>query len=672
MKIPGTVDQSSKRLTITLLSYAVIFIVLFRSIIFNRTSVIGAESDLFGGIFWWAYASVSNSEYANGLSRTTHLIGAPFGHHFLNPLDLLNLIPRTILYFAAQATNPIFATNLTIMIIVVLNLIAFHKIVMELTGNYLLGIISNFIFFSHDYIVHKIHTHPFIIFNFFLLMSILYLIKFIKNYREQHYYLSIIWSLPMAAADGYQILLFFTLHISILIYFMFARLSTNGIKSVRLIIIQFLFLISTLVFLKVISFFAVLESPLTERTIDDLRGFSFSLKYFLYPSYYSNLFWTEELNLNDENPFSLLPLIVMGVLLFIYSISRVLNNRINDSYFASQKILIFFIILIIMTFFMSANLVFKDISISIPFYFYSYLPYFRVFNRVSLLFIYSFITLLSISLFMFSPARSRAIKFLFLPTSIVVFVAQNLFFLNAVPITNLGRSDSVYQFLHDNTPNESIVYELRNVDASTGFIGWQFIHNRRLANEGPMLNSKFVLGPYDPGFSCVMRANSVDYVVIPKNIISDKPDFEPLGSKLVDVGASNLLYEILPGSKANFVSLFENGFHPAELKSHTGYWTSDIKSTINFEAIGKEALSKSSISFQVSSLMDNVVTFVQDNKVIAKYNVGITPRSIDMNLDLGAPLVIQGAEIYQITNVLQSTDKREVGLFFTYPDFKDC
>jgi hypothetical protein len=273
---------------------------------------------------------------------------------------------------------------------------------------------------------------------------------------------------------------------------------------------------------------------------------------------------------------------------------------------------------------------------------------------------------------MFSPARSRAIKFLFLPTSIVVFVAQNLFFLNAVPITNLGRSDSVYQFLHDNTPNESIVYELRNVDASTGFIGWQFIHNRRLANEGPMLNSKFVLGPYDPGFSCVMRANSVDYVVIPKNIISDKPDFEPLGSKLVDVGASNLLYEILPGSKANFVSLFENGFHPAELKSHTGYWTSDIKSTINFEAIGKEALSKSSISFQVSSLMDNVVTFVQDNKVIAKYNVGITPRSIDMNLDLGAPLVIQGAEIYQITNVLQSTDKREVGLFFTYPDFKDC
>jgi hypothetical protein len=226
--------------------------------------------------------------------------------------------------------------------------------------------------------------------------------------------------------------------------------------------------------------------------------------------------------------------------------------------------------------------------------------------------------------------------------------------------------------LYANTPKESIVYELRSVDASTGFIGWQFIHNRRLANEGPTLNSKFVLGPYDPGFSCVMRANGVDYVVIPKNIISDKPDFEPLGSKLVDVSASNLLYEILPGSKANFISLFEKGFHPAELKSHTGYWTSDIKSTINFETIGKESLSKISISFQVSSLVDNVVTFVQDNKVIAKYKVGISPRSIEINVDLGAPLVIQGLEIYQITNIIQSTDKREVGLFFTYPDFKDC
>jgi hypothetical protein len=667
--------SSTKNLYLTFFLYSALVLIIFRKVIFiSKTSIVGGEFDLFGGIFWWSFASTFKSEYAYGLSLSNKLIGSPEGHYFITYLDILQLIPKTLLYAFSIATDPIFATNLLLVLTVSLNLIAIHLFVVEITRNHYLGIIFNYLFFSLDYILHKLFTHPFFVFNVFLVFCFLFLRRFSLEPNFKNFFIMNTFILLNTLTDGYQILIYFVFHMSLIVVLSIGALIYKINLYKKFLYIEILLLITTTLILRIVSFSFTSSTPLPLRSLSDFLGFTFSFKNFISPSYYNKINQISESNINDENMFSILPIIVFVFAIAItYLFSGVFRNKLiktRKMYFNFG--LIFIVVLFVISVIMSMNISYGNKNLSLAYFFYTSFPSFRVFSRIGILFLY--LSTLIVVLFLHFAFKNKTfyLKTVFLPIAIILFSLQNLFFLKNLPTTDLSKPDYVYEYIRQDTPSTSIIFELRDLDQSTGFIGWQFAHQRRIANSGPLLDSNFTMGLYDPGFSCLMRTNHVDYVVVPSSILRTKPNSDPLGMLYMNSGQTMMLFKVEPGKKLSHMSTFQSGFHKVDLGSHSGYWSFGNQSILTFKEIMDSRTSVAEISFQVSSLIENNLRIQQSNATLADLTVNSKPTIVTLTINLDEPLVLSIRENYVISDVIPSNDNREVGVFFTYPSLGLC
>jgi hypothetical protein len=668
-------DSNSKTIYLTFLLYSALVLIIFRKVIFlSKTSIVGEEFDLFGGIFWWSFASTFKSEYAYGISLSNKLIGAPEGHYFITYLDILQVIPKTLLYFFSRVTDPIFSTNLLLVLIVTLNIIAIHFFIHEITQNHYLGIIFNYVFFSLDYVLHKLFTHPFFIFNVFLVFGFLYLRRFSREPNFRNFFIMNTFILINTLTDGYQILIYFVFHISLIVVLFIISLVYKISRYKKFLYTEILLLIMSFLILGLLSFYFARTTPLPLRTMSDFLGFTFSFKNFINPSYYNEIIQRSNTNVNDENMFSILPIIAFLILIAVTTIfsdvagKRLFKMKKTNLNFGFFFILIMFLISVIM----SMNIRYEDRNLSLAYFFYTSFPSFRVFSRIGILFLYLFILIVVLFLNFSFKNRASYIKNIFLPIAIMIFSLQNFFFLNNLPTTDLSKPDSTYEYIKQNTPIKSIIFELRDLDQSTGFIGWQYVHQRRLANSGPILDSKFTMGLYDPGFSCLMRTNHVDYVVVPSSMLQTKPNSDPLGMVLMHSGQRMMLFKVEPGKKLSHMSVFESGFHKVNLGSHSGYWTVGNQSKLSFKDLLKSGQTVAQISFQVSSLVKNNLRIQQSNVILADLNINSKPTIVEFTINLNEPIILSIKENYVISEVIPSNDNREVGVFITYPSLGLC
>jgi hypothetical protein len=645
-----------------------------------------------GGGVWWNWAVKRSAlGFNNPWDHKGYWTNHPFYQDdFFVPLSLTQWFTQIPAWILVQISNPIIVHNLTIITGIVLCNFFTFKLLIEFKVDWLVAIILANSFTLSNFNQTKLLDHPIYIQSWVYVFIFYLFFKYEKTKTSQS--LILVGSLLGLTnyVDGYFVYITFVVILTILIYEFISKENTSTyawIKNSVIFLFSYFLIILPLI---VLSLNYLQSEPEIFRSEEDFTGFSgrmSDLFTFNPDNKYLSKFWnligrSSELGIAGNESIHWINLsIILVTLLFILYLIKFKNLRVNN--LENSNVWRFSIILMTISILFGLREInfFQLFSIELPGQIiFNQLPIWRVTSRIFL--ITHIAILIMIGLLSISIINKKKIKLLYL-ASLALALFLDLGIGNAWKVTyvDLTKFDSAYEWIRDNTPTDSIVFDSQKPSLSNESLTNQIIHNRKIINSR---NSPFT-GPAfsatsigDSNSICILRALETDLLIGSKRYFQELENNAALKRIYPNdsIGNEILVYKIMNGVVGKYYVERGIGFFPTENYWNSGSWTSQIVSEIEVKPIYDDGYNQSmavNLEFEYSSLEENPIRIYQNSKLLFSSIATSKLQSANIIVEVNAPITILSSKLNKVSQFISdSGDNRRVGIFLTNPRTSDC
>jgi hypothetical protein len=669
-------------------------VVYFWPVLFNLDSrIIGRIGDATsgGGVWWnWAVKRTAfgfNNPWDNKGYWTNH----PFYQDdFFIPLSLTQWFTQIPAWILVQIANPITVHNLTIITGILLCNLFTYKLLIEFKVDWLIAIILANSFTLSNFNQIKLLDHPIYVQSWVYVFIFYIFFKYnkIKTLKSP---ISVGALLGLTNyVDGYFVYISLMVIFTILIYEFISKNNTTSfvwIKNSVIFLVSYFLITLPLI---VVSLNYLQTEPTIFRSEEDFNGFSgrmIDLFTFNPDNKYLSKIWnligsSTQLGIAGNESIHWINLsIILVTLIFILYLKKFKNLKIN--YLENLYIWRFSIILMIISILFGLKDIsfFQLFSVELPGQIiFNQLPIWRVTSRIFL--ITHIAILIMIGLLSIFIIKTEKTKFIYLAAlGLALLLDLGIGKAWKVTYVDLTTFDSAYEWIRDNTPTDSIVFDSQNPSLSNESFTNQIIHNRKMVNSR---NSPFT-GPAfsatsigDSNSICILRALETDLLIGSKKYFQELENNAALKRIYPNDSIVNeiLVYKIMDGVVGKYYVERGIGFFPTENYWNSGSWTSQIVSEIEVKPIYDDGNNQSvavNLEFEYSSLEENPISIYQNSKLLLSSIATSKLQSANIIVGVNAPITILSSKLNKVSQFISdSGDNRSVGIFLTNPRTSDC
>ena len=663
-------SKNSKIDTVSLIIFTLLFLFFTKSTSFDYLSnFIGKTTDNFNGYLWWINSFRFIEDKNNFPFWETSAINYPFGELWLNQFDIFYLIPKIYGLTVSLIANPIFASNSYIFVGFVVSGWQLSKLIHQISNNILLSTLISISVVCNPYFLEKIANHPNLL--HFWWIPLFFALIF-QNQQQLYKQIQILITLtiPLYIDPNFapiSILLFSIFLINCL----YRKCSLKKILTLSLI-----YFVAYVPIILYVFFFGFVKFMQFSRTLDDYKGFSPGISDLF--TVYNKDFLTyrigeniQLLHLNVNSETALFPGFIFSTLLLlavlVSVIKRISGSKQIDLY-ENRLIFISLTLTSAILFEFSFSLTDSLTIHSINYYLFELFPQFRVYGR----FVILFYVLVSIYIALkLKYVLTRPLVNAILLGLLVIEITS--FFMVKIPSINISN-ESLFQKI-SNSKLDTPMYFIDN-KTEENFFGWQVVHQKKLINRNFQIGSENPLGILDSETSCVLRQLGAGFIAVNPYLDVNFPKKSVSGLKYLgqDKDSGFFLFSLLNGKKTNFVSNFEYGFWPVELRSHTGSWTKSKIAAINFSSLDGSRNASSDVinySFTISSLVPQIVELTTGESVV-KVEVNQNSRVFNGKIKVSDSILIETSKFVNPADIYQTDDTRNLGVFISRPKTDLC